>query len=514
MHVREALALSSANQAIRKENKTTVTVLKWESGDYEVRVTTGTTSFSGNTISYSETVHDEEAVEQVLQERLRMTCIGFSPVQIITPIVTLEEQEKAGIPALWKVGDVFLDRYEVKGKLGEGGMGIVYKVYDHRSRLINAVKSPRPEFFARANDKENFIREAQTWLNLGRHPHIVSCLHVQTLGGIPRLFADYVDGGSLADWIRMRRLYQGGAEQSLSCMLDIAIQFAWGLGFAHEQGVVHQDVKPANVMMTADGIAKVTDFGLAKAQVLASEQHAPPAGQSILVSWGGMTLAYCSPEQAARRPLSRKTDIWSWAVSVLQMFVGGVSWQLGPMAPETLARSPRQNVSIPAMPPEVRRVLRSCLQPRPEERPASMLEVAADLQALYERLMGRSYPRASSQPAEVQTGTLYNRACSFWELGKHEEALACFEQVIQLDPGNVPAQNNVGYMLQLLGRYQEALAAFEQTLQLDPMYLRAYTNKGNMLRQLGRHHEGDAAYEQYRVVAMDALEHNRPVDFD
>ena len=79
------------------------------------------------------------------------------------------------------------------------------------------------------------------------------CYYVRRLLGAPRVFAEYVDGGSLHDWIRKGTLYRGGSREALKRILDIAVQFAWGLDFSHEQGLIHQDVKPANVMLTADG---------------------------------------------------------------------------------------------------------------------------------------------------------------------------------------------------------------------------------------------------------------------
>ena len=107
-------------------------------------------------------------------------------------------------------------------------MGIVYKIYDRWTQTDLAAKSPKLEIFTKASGKETIIREAQTWMSLREHPNIVTCNFVETLGGIPRIFAEYVDAGSLADWIGQRKLYQGGSALVLSRMLDVAIQFAWG----------------------------------------------------------------------------------------------------------------------------------------------------------------------------------------------------------------------------------------------------------------------------------------------
>ncbi len=93
------------------------------------------------------------------------------------------------VPPIWQIGDVILDRYEVKQVFTSGGMGLVYRVHHKDWNMDLAVKSPRPEFFQSQQQIESFEREAETWVNLGLHPHIVSCYYVRRLGGIPRIFA-------------------------------------------------------------------------------------------------------------------------------------------------------------------------------------------------------------------------------------------------------------------------------------------------------------------------------------
>ena len=124
------------------------------------------------------------------------------------------------VPPVWRVGDVILDRYEVKQVFTGGGMGLVYRVHHRDWAMDLAVKSPRPEFFQTQQHIENFEREAETWVNLGLHPHTVSCSYVRRLGGIPRIFTEFVDGGSLADWIRSRRRYEGGPDRAMGRMKD------------------------------------------------------------------------------------------------------------------------------------------------------------------------------------------------------------------------------------------------------------------------------------------------------
>ena len=425
------------------------------------------------------------------------------------------------VEAGWRVGDVIPDLYEVTGILGEGGMGKVYKVHHKGWNVDLAVKSPRPDIFTQANGRENFVREAETWVNLGLHPHIVSCYYVRTLGGIPRVFAEYVDGGSLADWIRTRKLYGGRPVIALERILDIAIQFAWGLQHAHEQGLVHQDEKPANVMMTVDGGVKVTDFGLSKARGRAGENYIPGSGQSTLVSVGGRTLAYCSPEQYRGGLLSHKTDIWSWGVSVLEMFCGKPPCAYGGNAAEVLEdflktkasdsqfelneraseqwRSPKlgqwrspnpfrsyqtenrkakaDDHDIPVMPEALTVLLRRCFQHDPMQRPRNMLEIADELQKIYRQAIGDAYHRKMPNAVTLKADGLNNRAISFLDLGKEVDALKCWQEALAEDLQHLEATFNLGYWRWHKGDistdvYLTQMRALESSLRTNPDYWR------------------------------------------
>ncbi|HPA18596.1 MAG TPA: protein kinase [Verrucomicrobiae bacterium] len=355
-----------------------------------------------------------------------------------------------GIPAEWQIGDAILDLYEVKQIHEGGGMGLVYRVHHRGWNTDLAVKSPRAEYFATEEQKENFTRECEAWINLGLHPHIVSCHYVRRLGGIPRVFAEYVEGGSLAEWVQDRRLYEGGPDRALGRILDIAIQTAWGLHHAHECGLIHQDVKPGNMLMQSDGTAKITDFGLAKARATSGEFANAGPGRSVLVSTGGMTPAYCSPEQAAREPLTRRTDIWSWALSVVEMFTGEVTWQSGVAAAqvlESIEELRAEDVALPSLPDDLRRLLERCFEMDPAQRPKDFAEITARLKEIYRTEQGAEYARSEPAVAELRADALNNRAVSLLDLGKRDEALGAFEQALAVEPHQSEATYNRALLL-------------------------------------------------------------------
>jgi serine/threonine protein kinase len=301
----------------------------------------------------------------------------------------------------WCLGQTLLDDFVVEQVLGEGGMGKVYLVKSRTTKMRFAVKRAKG---VRDGDRRNFLAELQTWIDLPEHANLVPCSFFRTVENEVLIFAEYVEGGSLRNWIDSRRLYEGGVKKALERILDTAIQFAWGLHCVHELGLVHQDVKPANVMMQKDaqvGVqglkVRVTDYGLARARAAGGERYVPELGRSILVSSGGYTPAYCSPEQAAGRKLDRSTDVWSWGLSVMEMFQGGITWQSGRVAAEALEAFLEHNGEeehIPAMPDGVTELLSGCFRKDPAQRWQSMEAVVQQLKGVYQAAVGAEYSRA------------------------------------------------------------------------------------------------------------------------
>ncbi|WP_455359445.1 protein kinase domain-containing protein [Streptomyces sp. SYSU K21746] len=372
-----------------------------------------------------------------------------------------------GTPAAWSAGDTIAGLYEVKSVLGQGAMGVVHRVRHLAWNTDLAVKTPLADVLVSQADKERFVHEAETWVSLGLHPHVCSCYYVRTLGGVPRVFTEYLDGGSLRDWIDDRRLYRGTSRKVLARVLDIAIQMAWGLEHSHSHGVVHQDVKPANVILDHAGTARVTDFGLARTQRGAAgprpapaptqdtPQAAGPETSTVLVTMGGMTPAYASPEQVAGEALDRRSDVWSFAVSVLEMFLGEVTWFAGPAAATALAdhrERGRAGGRLPAMPAALADLLAHCLRDDPAQRPRSMAAVAARLFPVYAAEVGRPYPRPAPKLVQLRADELNNRGLSLLDLGRSQEAEAAFAEALATDPRHLEATYDSGLLRWRAGR--------------------------------------------------------------
>lgn len=294
----------------------------------------------------------------------------------------------------WTPGAVILGEYTIKKELGRGGMGRVWLVKSNSTGRMFAVKQM---LIRDEKHRQAFLTELQTWIDLPEHPNVVRCRFFRTIGDEIVIFADYVEGGSLADWIAK------GQFDSTEQIMDVAIQFAWGLHAIHQRGLIHQDVKPGNVLMTPEGTPMVADFGLARARFKVADgsfvsASSPQDQQSILVSSGGMTPAYASPEQRAGQSLSRKTDIWSWGVSIMDMFASGVSCvhggQIALEVLEDLFAGEKEDTGVRAMPSAVKTILRRCFARNFSERWNNFDELCSSLILAYGEVTGKAYPRA------------------------------------------------------------------------------------------------------------------------
>ena len=398
-----------------------------------------------------------------------------------TPTTVKPTEPFAADTGLWNVGDLILGVYEVRPIAegvphAEGGVGVVHRVYHREWDMDLAVKSPKPQFFQTEHGKKSYEQEAQTWIELGLHPNIVTCYLVRRIGGIPRLFAEFVPDGSLRDWILDGRLYHGGRAAALLRIINIAIQFAWGLDHAHRQSLLHLDVKPANVMMS-EQTAKVSDFGLAQTSMGSDDDDE----HYVTV---GMTPGYCSPEQYLAVDLMKKqefdnlpkmtvrTDMWSWAVSILGMFVGGPpcnkpgGHNARKVCQKFLQSEPLEK--CPVMPDAVAELLMHCFEEEPEKRPESMEQVADRLTKIYKDIAGSNFPRPKPINATWTPDSINNRAVSLLDLNKPEEAAKLFNQAIAMQPWHPAVTYNRTILTWRLAQLTD-LAAVEQLETLIKM---------------------------------------------
>jgi Tol biopolymer transport system component len=259
--------------------------------------------------------------------------------------------------------------YQVVGKLGEGGMGEVYRARDAKLNRDVALKV-LPDSLAGDPDRlARFRREAQVLASLN-HPNIAHIHGFEDSGATHALVMELVEGPTLAE-----RIAQGPIP--LAEALPIARQIADALEAAHEQGIVHRDLKPANIKVRPDGTVKVLDFGLAKALDPATTSGADVMNSPTLTAHAtqmGMilgTAAYMAPEQARGKPVDRRADIWAFGVVLYEMLTGQRAFD-GDDVSITLASVLKEDVkweALPAdLPASVHRLLRRCLEKDPKRR--------------------------------------------------------------------------------------------------------------------------------------------------
>ena len=250
--------------------------------------------------------------------------------------------------------------YRIVSKLGEGGMGAVYRATDTKLNRDVAVKV-LPESFAGDPDRmARFQREAQVLASLN-HPNIAAIYGVEERA----LVLELVEGSTLAERIESGPMAMEEALPLIGQLID-------ALEYAHEKGIVHRDLKPSNIKLARDGRLKVLDFGLAKAMAGDSTASSPQNSPTLTMraTMAGVilgTAAYMAPEQARGHDVDKRADIWAFGVVVYEMLTGRQLFG-GPTVSDTLASVLKESPDWDAAPPRFRRLLRLCLTRDPRLR--------------------------------------------------------------------------------------------------------------------------------------------------
>jgi TolB-like protein/lipoprotein NlpI len=262
-----------------------------------------------------------------------------------------------------------ISHYKILEKLGEGGMGAVYKAQDTKLDRLVALKFLPKHLLCDEEAKQRFEQEAKAASALD-HPNIATIYEIDEVGGECFISMTYIEGNCLKELIKANTF-------SIEEILNIAIQIAEGLNAAHRRGIVHRDIKPDNLMLSNDGLVKIFDFGLAKLKGV--------SGLTRIGSTVG-TLAYMSPEQAQGIELDRRSDIFSFGVVLYEMITGqlpfkgeheaAIIYSVLNEAPEPLGRY-RANI-----PEGLQRIIDKILEKDREKRYQQIDELRADLKRL------------------------------------------------------------------------------------------------------------------------------------
>lgn len=262
-------------------------------------------------------------------------------------------------------GSYVINRYEIIAKIGSGGMADVYKAKDHVLNRLVAIKVLKQEYSTDATFVKKFRVEAQSAAGLS-HPNIVSVYDVGEDDGVYFIVMELVQGITLKNYIDMK------GKLDIREALNISVQIASGLSAAHENRIIHRDIKPQNIIMSRDGKVKVTDFGIAKV-----------ADSTTVTTTAAGTVHYISPEQARGGYSDERSDIYSLGITMYEMVTGRVPFEGETNVAVALMHIQSEMVPPrklePSIPVSFEKIILKCTQKKPERRYASAKELIADL---------------------------------------------------------------------------------------------------------------------------------------
>jgi tetratricopeptide (TPR) repeat protein len=409
--------------------------------------------------------------------------------------------------------NVIGEKYEVRGILGRGGLGIVYLVYSRELGKVLALKTFHDEFLADEEVRRRFEREAGLWIELGRHPYLVHAYCVESVAGRLYLVMEHIAPGehglnSLEGYLQQR-------PPDLAQSLRWAIQICHGMEYAYSRGVrAHRDLKPANILIGQDMNVRISDFGLAgvvsespalRASRLTTQPGLPVLSGQTLAGAGWGTPLYMAPEQFDNAAAcDERSDLYSFGIILYQMVAGGrlpfVAALPRDGAEPALAgfwlalRQLHQTSRVPPLSSPAFAIIQRCLEKSPDRRYPTFNAVRNDLAVLLRHLTGETV--VPPPATELEAWEWSNKGASLRHLGHFAEAIRCYDRSLELFPINAIVLSNKGADLESLGRSVEAIHCFDQALALNPRCANAWLNKGNSLNSLGRHVEALQCFSQ------------------
>lgn len=420
--------------------------------------------------------------------------------------------ENSALDYHYKVGDFIGQKYEVYDVLGKGGCGIVYLVYSHQTESVLALKTFRNEYLEDIRTRDQFKKEATVWVNLERHPYLVRAYFVEEISGRLFIGMEYI----YPDEEGVNSL-EGYLQHSLpDFMLSLrwAIQFCHGMEYAYSKGIrCHRDIKPANIMVSQDKTIKISDFGLAgvfdfgtalsKIKLTLRDNKIGLSFQTLDGAVG--TPTHMPPEQFINATYcDERSDIYSFGIVLYQMRAAGKVPFLAPLPRNNSSdesfrfwnsmRKLHAEAFVPKLGSRLDHIINRCLEKAPNKRYQSFSELRSDLDSLLKHVTGEVIKPPDLM--ELEWWEWNNKGGSLNTLGRHEDAMHCFDKAIELNPLGAVTWYNKGHSLYELKKYIEAMRCFDESLKINPRYNAAWNAFGQCLYELGRYEEAIHCYEK------------------
>lgn len=404
------------------------------------------------------------------------------------------------------IGEILGNRYKIIQEIGSGGMAWIYLAEDLVEGRRVAAKVLYPQFSEDISYIQRFNREAKLAISLN-DPHIVRVLDYGATRDVHYLIMEYIEGRDLLDILEER------GPLPYEEVLNIAAQVAKALEHASQQGIIHRDIKPQNLMLTADGTVKVCDFGIARAMAL------PSLTQSGFVG----SPYYTSPEQAMGEQVDVRSDIYSLGVVMYQLLSGKLPfdakspWSI--VSQHIASKPPSLRLSHTDLPEAVEHLVNKAMAKRPEDRfqtPAELIRAIEDVLKGKEIVEAR--PPAPEQDIAGLVENLYQRAVEASQAEEWQRAVNLFNQVINLQPDYEDATERLaeaGRQARLAAlyaaanraleakRWQEAIDELSEIVAIDAHYKDA----SKLLTSAGLAFSEHKAREKLKALYQRGLEH-------